>query len=38
MRLILSALLPVPRLKSVAGPLEEVALHDHTIGGINIEL
>lgn len=30
-------LLPVPGLKRVAGPLEEVALHDDTIGGIHIE-
>lgn len=29
--------LPVPGLESITGPLEEIALHDHTIGCIHIE-
>lgn len=29
--------LPVPGLESIAGPLEQVALHDHTIGRIHVE-
>lgn len=31
------SLLPVPGLERIAGPLEEVALHDHAIGCIHIE-
>ena len=30
--------LPVPGLKSIAGPLEQVALHHHTIRSVHIEL
>lgn len=30
--------LPVPGLECITGPLEEIALHDHTIGCIHIEL
>lgn len=29
--------LPVPGLECITGPLEEIALHDHTIGCIHIE-
>lgn len=32
-----SFFLPVPGLESITGPLEEIALHDHTIGCIHIE-
>lgn len=30
--------LPVPGLERVTGPLEEIALHDHTVGCVHIEL
>lgn len=29
--------IPVPGLKGIAGPLEQVALHHHTIRSVNIE-
>lgn len=30
--------LPVPGLKGIAGPLEQVALHHHTIRSVHIKL
>lgn len=32
------AVSPVPGLESVAGPLEEITLHHHAVGRIDIEL
>ena len=29
---------PVPGLEGIAGPLEEVSLHDHAIRSVNVEL
>lgn len=34
----ISVLLPVPGLEGIAGPLEQVPLHHHTIRGIHVEL
>ena len=30
--------LPVPGLKGIAGPLEQVALHHHAVRSIHVEL
>lgn len=29
---------PVPRLEGIAGPLEQVALHHHAVGGVQVKL
>lgn len=36
--IFLSHCSPVPGLKCIAGPLEQVALHHHAIGSVHVEL